>query len=218
VNSAPVGDDDRTQRRLEIATALLLSIAGLASAWASYQASLWGGTQAGHYARATAKATEASRLAIEDGQAVATDMLMFNEWASAAAEGDTARMAFYEHRFSPELHSKFDPWRLRHPGDLRQQRADPNAPASFPRPVHKAGIAATELQRTADAMFTKGDDANAIGDRYVATTVILSMVLFLAGISAPLKRPKVRALMLALAALLGIGAIAFILGLPVATL
>ena len=79
-------------RRIEITTAVLLSLAGLTSAWASYQAALWGGIQASHYARASAKVTEASRLSIVDGQAVGTDTAMFLGWLNAAADGDEKRM------------------------------------------------------------------------------------------------------------------------------
>jgi hypothetical protein len=208
----------RGLRRIEITTAVLLSLAGLASAWASFQASLWGGIQASHYARASAKVTEASRLSIVDGQLVGTDAMLFMAWLEAAADGDERRTAFFEHRFSPEMHAKFDPWRARFPGDLRKFSMNPNAPNEFPRPVHKQGIAARDLQRAAVAEFAEGDEANRIGDRYVATTVVLSTVLFLGGISPLLKRYSTRMAMLVLASLLGVAAIVFILRLPVAAL
>ena len=73
-------DATRLLKRIEFTTAALLSVAGLVSAWASYQASLWGGVQASHYAHASAKLTEASRLSIIDGQAFATDSQLFMAW------------------------------------------------------------------------------------------------------------------------------------------
>lgn len=208
----------RTDKRTEISTALLLSFAGLFSAWASYQASLWGGIQASHYARASAKVTEASRLSIIDGQAVGTDMMLFMAWLEAAAVNDETRMAFYERRFSPEMHKKFDPWRARHPGNLRNSSLDPNTPEGMPRPIHNEGVQAKALQRAADLQFAEGDAANSVSDRYVAATVVLSTVLFLGGISPLLRRPQIRLAMLALAALLGIAASLFIFSLPTATL
>lgn len=207
-------DETRLLRRIEVTTAVLLSVAGLISAWASYQASLWGGVQASHYAFASAKVTEASRLSIIDGQAFATDAQMYMAWLEAASDGDAARMTFFDHRFSPELRAKFDPWRAAHPGDLRQGKLDPNAPRRFPRPEHQEGIKARALQRAADAEFAEGDAANRIGDRYVAATVVLSTVLFLGGISPLLKDLRIRTAMLALATLLGIGASIFIFQLP----
>jgi hypothetical protein len=210
--------DAQRTRRIELATAALLSAAGLFSAWASYQASLWGGQQASHYAKASAKVTEASRLSIVDGQLVGVDGLMFKSWLEAAADGDEARMRFFEHRFSPELKAVFGPWRARYPGDLHQYSAAADAPNAFPRPVHAQGDEARALQRAADAELAMGEAANAHSDRYVATTVVLSLVLFLGGISASLTRPSVRWGLLALAATVGVGAVVFILRLPVAEL
>ena len=208
-------NDTSLLRRIEVTTAILLSVAGLVSAWASYQASLWGGVQASHYAHASAKVTEASRLSIIDGQAFGADSQIFMAWLEAASAADVARMTFFEHRFSPELRTKFDPWRARHAGDLRQMQADPNAPRQFPRPIHREGVEARALQRAADAEFEAGEQANRNGDRYVAATVVLSTVLFLGGISPLLKDTRIRMALLALATLLGLGASIFIFALPI---
>lgn len=210
--------DTRLLRRIEISTAVLLSLTGLISAWASYQASLWGGVQASHYAHASAKVTEASRLSIVDGQLVGTDSMLFMAWIEAAAVDDTARMTFFERRFTPEMHAKFDRWRAKHPGDLRALKMDPNAPTQFPRPEHAEGIQARALQRAADAEFEEGEQANRTSDRYVAATVVLSTVLFLGGISPLIGGARIRMALLALAALLGIGASFFIFQLPVESL
>ena len=214
--------DDDSQivrlRRIEVATAILLSAAGLISAWASYQAALWGGVQANHYAAANGKVTEASRLSIVDGQRVATDMLLFTAWLEAAADNDTKRMMFFERRFSPEMHADFDPWRARMPADLRTALPDANAPQALPRPGYREGVSAQRLQKAAVAEFKEGDTANGIGDRFVAATVVLSTVLFLGGISPLLRSTRVRMAMLVLAGVLGIAASVFIFTLPVAAL
>jgi hypothetical protein len=210
--------DPRLLRRIEITTALLLSLAGLISAWATYQASLWGGEQAAHYAKASAKVTEASRLSIIDGQLVDVDNTIFLAWLAAAAANDAPRMSFFERRFSPELRAKFDPWRARFPGDLHALKVDPDAPQRFPRTEHREGIAASALQQAATAEFAAGDTANHTGDRYVAATVVLSTVLFLAGISPLIKGARIRQAMVVLAAGLGIAASVFIFTLPIAGL
>jgi hypothetical protein len=206
------------QHRIELATALLLSTAGLFSAWASYQASLWGGVQASHYARASAKMTEASRLSIVDGQLVGTDNMMFRSWLEAAADNDQPRMQFYERRFSPALQSVFKRWRARYPGDLRRFGANPPPPASFEKPRHREGVEAAALQAAATAELAEGDNANATGDRYVASTVLLSLVLFLGGISPQLENLRIRRMMLGIATLIGLAAAVMILRLPVQTL
>ena len=197
---------------------MLLSIAGLVSAWASYQAALWGGEQANHYAQANARTTEATRLSVIDGQAVGTDTLLFTAWLEAAAAGDKRRMLFFEYRFSPEMRAGFDTWRARFPADLRLAPIDNRKRSQFPRPRHREGIEAQRLQAAAAADFQAGDAANGIGDRFVAATVVLSTVLFLGGISPLLKSTQVRVVLLALAAVIGVAASIFIFSLPAATL
>lgn len=55
-------DGGRTwHRRLEIAAAVLLALATIASAWSAYQASRWNGEQALGYSRAGADRVESSR-------------------------------------------------------------------------------------------------------------------------------------------------------------
>jgi hypothetical protein len=207
-----------SQPRIELATAVLLSTAGLLSAWASYQAALWGGVQASHYAEANAEMTEASRLAITDGQLVGNDSMMFKGWLEAAADNDKQRMTFYERRFSPELRKVFLVWRARFPGDLHRYGADTAPPPAFLKPQHPEGIAARKLQAEAKAELAEGDRANSFSDRYVASTVILSLVLFLGGISPQMQNARIRKLMLVIAALIGVAALVMILQLPVQTL
>lgn len=203
---------------LDAATAILLSGAGLVSAWASYQAALWGGIQASHYTLATAKLTEASRLSIEDGQAAGLDNAMFVAWLNAASDGDAKRMTFFERRFRPELRTVFDKWRASLPADLHSAKIPGSAPVAMPKLVHEQGIKAAALRKAAAIEFQTGEAANAHGDRYTMATVILSLALFLSGISPLLKRNRARVAVLVMAAALGIGATIYIALLPVATL
>lgn len=205
-------------QRLELYTAVLLSTAGLLSAWASYQAALWGGVQASHYAEANAEMTEASRLSIVDGQLIGNDSMMFKAWLEAAADNDTARMTFYERRFSPELRKVYLAWRARYPGDLHRYGPEAAPPPMFAKPQHQEGVAARKLQAEAQAELADGDKANGFSDRYVASTVILSLVLFLGGISPQMQNARIRKLMLAIATGIGVAALVMILGLPVQTL
>ena len=216
LQSAP--QEDQTLERIEIATAVLLSLAGLLSAWASYQATLWGGQQADHYAEANAMTTEATRLSVIDGQAVATDKMMFVAWLEAAADDDESRMTFFELRFSPELQKGYAEWRARVPADLRSAEVDRKAAGLTFIPRHPEGVKARRLQAEAAKQFAQGDIANGNGDRFVAGATVLSIVLFIGGISPSLKNNRVRIGLLALAALIGICASVFIFSLPAASL
>ncbi len=205
-------------RWIEPATAVLLSFAGLASGWASYQASLWGGTQASNYAVATSTMTQASALEIIDGQRSGADIALFMSWMEAAAAGDDKRMKFYEKRFTPAFRTTFDPWRAKFPADIRAGELRADVPGGLPTIVHTEGRRAAELRRAADAALAAGEIANGHSDYYVASTVILSIVLFLAGISASLNRARIRAGVVALAAVLCVIATGLIATLPVQAL
>ena len=47
-----MAEDDKSVDALEVASAIIISIAGLGASWASYEAGLWDGDQAAHYTRA----------------------------------------------------------------------------------------------------------------------------------------------------------------------
>lgn len=207
--------DSGNARWIELVTAILLSVAGLATGWATYQAALWGGTQANHYAEAGAQLTDATRLELKVGQVSAVDYLMFQGWLDAAAKNEAGLMTFYERRFRPEFAAAFAKWRAKYPGDIRTYR--PAAGAELPpqpRFAYAEQTEASRLRKEAEASYAAGDKANAISDRFVAITVLLSTVLFLAGIASVLRRHAMRAVVLALASLLCAAALVYMVTLP----
>lgn len=206
-------------RWIEMATAILLSAAGLATAWASYQAALWGGEQAASYSVASAKVTDAAKLDLAAGQTSAIDTALFVSWIDAALGGQPARMDFLEKRFSPAFATAFAPWRAQFPEDLEGYRL-PNGPpeVALPRVTYASAEEAARLRTEATRLFALGDEANAVSDRYVAITVLLSTVLFLAGIGQLLKRKEPRIAVLGLAATLGILSTIWMLTLPIEAL
>lgn len=204
-------------RRLDTIASIMLAAAGVASAWATYQSSLWGGVQASSYATASAKVTEAARLELQAGQKTGMDTAMYMAWMSAAAKNDQELMTFYERRFAPELKKVFDAWRSQYPADLRSQvREGPNLPML--RTEHSESLEAKTMRDEAAALFGKADKANSTGDRYVASTVILALVLFLLGISTVARSWGQRRLLVMIAGGLGLAALAFLFSLPMAAL
>lgn len=204
-------------RRLETLSSVMLAAAGVASAWATYQSSLWGGIQASGYATASAQVTEAARLELQAGQKAGLDTALYMAWLSAAAEDDRELMTFYERRFAPSFRKVFDDWRAQYPEDLRGQvRQGPAVP--LPRAEHPESRDAARLRAEADDLFKQAARANATGDRYVASTVILALILFLLGISTVTRSDRQKRLMVLLAGGLGVAVLVFLLRLPVAAL
>lgn len=210
-------DSPSRNRRLETVASIMLAAAGVASAWATYQSSLWGGIQASSYATGSARVTEAARLELQAGQKAGMDTALYMAWLSAAAADDRELMTFYERRFAPGFRKVFAEWRAQYPEDLRGQvRQGPAVP--LPRAEHPEALEASRLRQEASNLFSKADKANATGDRYVASTVILALILFLLGISTVARSERQRRLLVILAGGLGVAVLVFLLRLPVASL
>lgn len=210
-------DSPSRNRRLETVASIMLAAAGVASAWATYQSSLWGGIQASSYATGSARVTEAARLELQAGQKAGMDTALYMAWLSAAAADDRELMTFYERRFAPGFRKVFAEWRAQYPEDLRGQvRQGPAVP--LPRAEHPEALEASRLRQDASNLFSKADKANATGDRYVASTVILALILFLLGISTVARSERQRRLLVILAGGLGVAVLVFLLRLSVASL
>lgn len=191
--------EEQTQsNRLEIASAVLLSLAALASSWAGYQAGLWDGEQAAHYSQANAQHIAASNAALENEAREAMDVQAFGGWLDASARGDQALSRFYEARFPPSLKTAFNDWIAEKP--LTNAAADPTpfAMASYRRPGR---LAADALNRQAAKSFADGQRANAISDAFEQSSTLLSIGLFFGGIGQVFKLPSARIFLLAAATL-----------------
>jgi hypothetical protein len=107
---------------LEVVATLLLALAAVATAWASYQATRWNGEQTKASSRTTAlriQASSASALAESQTQ---IDVATFIQWVDAKARGEVALQQFYVARFRPEFVPAFDAWLASDP------LTDPTAP------------------------------------------------------------------------------------------
>jgi len=208
-----MADDTKASHRdgwIEVVIATVLSIAGLATSWSSYQASLWDGEQAAHYSRANALRVSASRARLEADTQRSIQIGLFNSWLQAKARGDDTLANFYEARFPADLKSAFQPWIAQAP------LKNPNAPQSpFATAAYNpAGYAeAEQLDVLSDKTFDRGQEDNRISDVFTRGTVFLAMALFFAGIGQVFKFRIVRLALLVIAiaaCAVGISSVAFL--------
>jgi hypothetical protein len=207
---------DRSQPDIaDIAAGVILALAGLLSAWATFQASLWGGAQAAAFAEANRLQTEASRLEIVATQRQATALAVAHAWLNATISGDRARAEFYERHLQPQQRRLFEEWRAQLPDDIAAAKAS-GGRSQMPLPDVLSGgrEAAAGARAEADAAFRDGERANMIGDKFTFATVLLSLVLFLAGTGQLLRLRQARTLVIALAGLLMLGAAGYALTIP----
>jgi hypothetical protein len=208
--------EGRAHRRidagLEIATAIVLTLAALLTSWAAYQGSLWDGEQAANYTKANAQHMEAGRLSTRAGQLQALDAAMFGQWVNAYAEGKRGLQQFYEARFRPEFAEAFRDWQSR--GALNNPAA-PSSPFYDPEYRNVMQAQADAVERDASRLFETGEKDNSISDHYGQATVILASALFFGGMCQVFRTPKVRLALIAVAMIACVAGIAKIFVLPV---
>ena len=185
--------------RLELLGILLMSLAAVGSAWCGYQSARWDGVMATRFNEATAMRTEISQQSILSSQGTLLDVALFAQYASAVSRGDTKMAEFLRKRQRPEMRGPFEAWLATSP------LTNPDAPLS---PFQMPGYGADErskaqaLDKRAAQLFTEALSANQVSDDYVLLTVLLAAVLFFAGISGLVRRPRARTASLVMAAVM----------------
>ncbi len=194
------GETTSTRERwLEIAAALLLSLATLGIAWSGYQAAKWSGLQARRYTQASTARSFANRAATLAAQDRTQDLLNFNRWLEVSTDGNTELASLYERRFRDEFRPAFDRWLADDP--LHNVNAFPS-PLREKNYVLANGVKADKLEALGDVRFEQGKAATEHADDYVFVTVFFAVVLFFAGISLRFAWLPMRLLILGIGALL----------------
>lgn len=194
----PEAGRDKPRRRFEIATAITLAMAGLLSAWATYQAGLWDKQEAQARASSNAHLTESSQLMLRSGQEEAMNTAMFLQWLNALADGQQLRADVLRHHFPPAFAPEFDRWLATRPGEIRSLAPQSGLPDFTGPSLAKAKLA----RARSDNASAKADISGEAGDSYDVTNVVLATALFLAGIGTVLPGRRAQQLPVALAALL----------------
>ncbi len=198
----------RFDRWVEFIAAVVLSLATVATAWAGYQAALWGGDQAEHMAAANASTVQAAQKSNQALQLTSLHANLFVAWVTAISNEDQELADFLYERFPVALKTASDAWIATNP------RTNPDAPAT---PFQMAEYSlpetaeAAELDQKAQEEMDLAQAANDISDRYVLLTVIFASVLFFGGISGKFQSKAIDLAMLVLSGLVflvGLGILA----------
>lgn len=197
-------------RRLEVWTAIVLAIAGLASAWASFQGGIWAKEETENFAAANALTTESARLFTRAGQEESVFAALFLQYLDAVADGQDKRAAFVRNHMPPHFSRAFEAWRATRPANVFDAPPHSKLP-DFSGPSRKLAE-----EKRVEAVRVQGEAHRAghVGDRYEIANVILATALFLAGIGTILEQPRAHRLVLVLAGLLTAAAIAQMLLTP----
>jgi hypothetical protein len=197
---------------LEIIAAIVLSLAAVATAWSSYQATRWNGETTKASSRVNAVRIEAARAAGTANTETQVDLAAFIQWVDARATRETELEDFYEARFRDEFRPAFDAWLATDPF------TDPDAPPT-PFPMEEYQL---ESRATAERLDAEAESLSATVRRnvqragnYVLAVVLFAVALFFAGMSAKLAGRGARTTLLAVSGVIFLGAVAWIATFPV---
>jgi len=171
---------DQRKRWIEVTSAIVLSLATMASAWCAYQSTLWSGVQTFRLAQANKADRDASEQRTEALQFKAVDAYMMISYIEARGRKDEQLAVFLLERFRPVMRKAVDAW-LR--TDPFHDPAAPKNPFKMAEYVQAEEIEAKRLDAEAVRLMAAAQEANHTSDKYVLLTVLFGMVLFLGGIS-----------------------------------
>lgn len=174
---------------VEFVVVAIISMAALATSWASYQASLWNGVQAVRFGRAGAFRTMSVRHSIDASVTRAIEVGLFSSWLDAEHSNNASLANFYEARFPASLRPAFREWLAQQPLTNPRAAPSPFALASY-RPAQM--VEAEQLEGKAEAEFAGGQSANKISNSFIRVVVMNSTAMFFGGMAQVFLRRSLR--------------------------
>jgi hypothetical protein len=176
-------------QRLEVFASVLMALAVIGAAWASYESSRWSAEQTAQFNAGNAARVESTTLSTRGGQKAQVDVALFIQAANAFAADNTELVDFYLKRARAEFKPALDDWVASKP------LTNPDAALTpFALPEYHIGDLerSQELAGKAAAATGLALQANQRSDNFVLATVIYAAVLLLAGVSSLFRGETVR--------------------------
>jgi hypothetical protein len=197
---------------VEVAATVLLSVAAVATAWSSYQATRWNGEQAKTSASVNKTRIEAARASDLANAQQEVDVATFMQWVDSYARGEDDLVAFYRQRFRPEFKPAFNAWIATKP---IKTKGAPLTPFAMPEYRLAAREEAARLDETAEELSAQVRRNIQRASNYVLGVVLFAVALFFAGMSTKLTAPGLRKVMLVIGYVIFLGAAVWIATSPV---
>ena len=172
---------------IEVGSAVLMSLAIIASAWCAYQAARWSGVQSIEFSEAAANRNKSMIFASLAGTEVEIDATVFMDYASLYVQGNATQEQldkFEERFFTDRLEVAMEAWLATDPLENPDAPRNPFEMEDYQNSnlaIAKATFNLAEMDSNA------AKDANQQSDNYVMLTVLFAAVLFFAGVSTKLK-------------------------------
>lgn len=190
------------RKHTEVIIAILLGVVSIATAYASFQSSLYGGQQAQAYTVGTNLSTEAESLYLENNQTFVQNSQLWQTLTELRLD-----IANPDPAISEAAQIKYDTIYFQSVSDdfgAAIERADAENEANpdfYVDPSDDEDYQATLFTEYSDKhdesvkKIAEGDAANTFGDRLTLATVIMAVSLFLLGIAAVVSAFRVKLIM-----------------------
>jgi hypothetical protein len=179
----------RSDRFLELGSAVLLALATVASAWCVYESERWSGVQTFRLNDSDVADRQASQLAIKANHDRLLDTVTFMRFMTALEQNNTTLQQLYLERFRPEMRAAVNAWLATHPMTNRDAPLSP-----FVMPEYHVPLA-DQAQKARDKGAEEHDaavKAKQVSERYTLITVLLASVFFFGGIATHFEWPLVK--------------------------
>lgn len=198
------------REKVELAAAVLLAVATVASAWCSYQSALWGGEQTASLAQADALHFRALELTGEAQSLQLVDVGVFLNYVAKEASGERKVADYFRRGARPGFRPALESWIA--------ERAAGREPRELPfkSPLYKVEPAAkaAEANHQAEAATNAANEANGRSDLFVLHTVMFAMALFFLGTASAVDSRTTKRVMLLLGGLVVILSVISVARLP----
>ncbi|MBR3738577.1 MAG: hypothetical protein IKN26_07560 [Eubacterium sp.] len=211
-----------TAKKLETVVAILLGIATLLSAWATWIGTLHGGIQSINFTKSNNMAAEGSAEYNLGLQLYLSDYMAWNvirdynyELETAKAEGDKAKVELIKKKI--EDFKKQNISETLAEGIKWMEKNNEDNPFNMPGMSENYFESAQEKVDLSHELLEEGKRDNTKGDSYHLVTVIFSLVLFLLGIVGTFKNMPNRIAVLSIAVVALVFAVIYMLTIPLPT-
>ncbi|MBV9719324.1 MAG: hypothetical protein JOZ77_08390 [Candidatus Eremiobacteraeota bacterium] len=205
-----MAEHKRSDRIVDVASVVLISVAAVLTALCSYQSGRWGGQQARLYSLASADHMRSVSESDRANTLTAIDVGVFLRYMDAVVSGDKRMTEFLHRRMRPEMQPAMRAWLATNP--LQNLHA-PASPFTMQQYSLRSRSDANRWDAQGRREYEEAIDANRHSDDFLLLTVIFAAVSFLAGISTKMAYPR-HAIVVALAAVATIYGFVRLVSLP----
>jgi hypothetical protein len=209
------------RRNIEVVIATLLGLIATFTAYTSFQSSLYDGNQAQAYVVGTTLATEAESLYLEGNQQYVQDAQLYDRLTDLRLDTQnpnpdiaSAAQAKYDAIYRQSVSADFDKaieW-----ADGKNEASPKVYSSPLDNEDYQDSLFGTYGTTKEEAVkkVAEGHQANIYSDRLTLTTVLMSMSLFLLGISAVVRQFRVQVILGSVAVAIFVVAVVLMLGVP----